>query len=124
MGEMLTKNFSKAEMACRCRRHDCTAPAMDHAFMALLQNLREVWGVPLRVTSGLRCEYWNTKNEGAPHSKHLLGRAADFWFDHPSDTLAFVELAEKMGFGGIGAGEHLVHLDNREAWARWTYPGK
>lgn len=119
--KMLTKNFSEKEFMCKCRRPDCDAAPMQKEFMRKLQSLRDDWGIPLIPTSGARCSTWNTKKGGAPQSQHLLGNAADFWFEHPSDTVAFVELAEKHGFGGIGAGAHLVHVDNRKGWARWEY---
>lgn len=117
----LSKSFKQSEFRCRCGRKDCDAPRMQKEFVNKLQNLREDWGLPLRPTSGTRCKYHNEKIGGAPQSQHLLGNAADFWFEHPSDTVAFVELAEKHGFGGIGAGAHLVHVDNRKGWARWEY---
>ena len=94
---------------------------MDPKFMRQLQLLRDEWGLPLKPTSGSRCIAWNLKVGGTPRSMHLVGRAVDFYFQHASDTLAFVEIAEKLGFGGIGAGEHKVHVDNRENWARWEY---
>jgi uncharacterized protein YcbK (DUF882 family) len=121
---MLTKHFSKKEFACKCRRAECDAKPMSKVFMQKLETLRLDWGIPLVPTSGARCAYWNEKKDGSPKSQHLLGNAADFWFDNTSDLLAFVELAEKHGFGGVGAGSNLVHVDNRKNFARWTYDDK
>jgi len=121
MRDMLTSHFSKQEMACKCRRPNCDAKPMSQLFMQKLEALRVAWGIPLIPTSAARCRFWNEKKGGSPKSQHLLGKAADFWFDNSSDLLAFVELAEKLGFGGVGAGEHLVHVDTRNGFARWTY---
>jgi len=122
--ERLTKNFTRAELRCRCRRETCDALAMDSAFMERLQQVREEWGKPLIVTSGARCAYWNKKVGGSPRSQHVFSRAVDLYFEHPNDVVAFSALAEKHGFGGIGVGVHLVHLDTREGKARWTYDDK
>ncbi len=87
---------------------------MNKLFIAKLQALRDDWGIPMIVTSGSRCRFWNEKKGGAEKSQHLFGRAADFYLEHPSDIIELTELAEKHGFGGIGIGTyHLVHLDDR-----------
>ncbi len=122
--ERLTPHFTKAEMACRCRRPECDAVPMNPKFMSRLEALRNDWGMALIVTSGSRCSWWNDKIGGAEKSRHVLGEAADFHIDDLRDTPHFVELAEKHGFGGIGQGQHLVHLDDREVPARWRYKNR
>jgi len=92
--------------------------------MERLEKIRVQWGFPLIVTSGVRCPWWNTKVGGSPRSQHLFGKGVDFYFDDPNHATAFVALAEKHGYGGIGAGIHLVHLDCRDGHARWTYDDK
>ena len=121
----LTKNFLASEFRCRCRRGDCNAVPMDRGFIQKLQAIREDWGRPLIVTSGARCAHWNKMVGGAEHSQHLYGLAVDLHFDDPNEAKAFAALAEKHGFAGIGAGIHLVHLDQRDGpRARWTYDDK
>ena len=44
---------------------------------AVLDPLRAVLGVPLRVTSGFRCVALNAAIGGSPTSQHTLGEAAD-----------------------------------------------
>ena len=120
----LTKDFLKAEFRCRCKRKDCDAAAMDPAFMRRLQAVRDEWGRPLVPTSGARCVWHNEKVGGATGSQHVLGRAADFSFRSHSEVAAFVSLAEKHGFGGIGTGIRLVHIDDGPPGRRWTYTNK
>ena len=55
MADMITPNFSRAEMSCRC---GCGLDHMDEKFMKMLQQLRNELG-PLPVTSGVRCERHN-----------------------------------------------------------------
>ena len=43
----------------------------------VLDPLREAWGAPLYVTSGYRCPALNRAVGGVPHSRHILGQAAD-----------------------------------------------
>lgn len=119
--DKLTAHFSKREMRCKCRRLDCDAAPMRPAFMAKLEALRVEWGKPLSPTSAQRCETWNKKVGGAPQSQHLLGNAADFFFFDEREMERFAALAEKLGFGGIGIGKGIVHVDDRDDKARWTY---
>lgn len=89
--------------------------------MRKLEALRVEWGAPLPTTSAARCRFWNDKAGGSPSSQHLLGNAADFNFASAEDAARFGAMAEKFGFAGIGLGRRLVHIDDREKLARWTY---
>lgn len=119
--ERLTPHFSKAEMRCKCRREGCNAAPMQRRFLDKLEALRVAWGQPLVPSSAARCATWNAKVGGSPKSQHLIGNACDFWFQDIDDARHFAALAEKHGFGGIGIGTHLVHVDDRDGHARWEY---
>ena len=73
MADMITPNFSRAEMSCRC---GCGLDHMDEKFMKLLQQLRNQLG-PLPVASGVRCEKHNHESGGYPKSAHLQSKGAD-----------------------------------------------
>lgn len=120
----LTKHFRKSEMRCRCRREDCDAVPMKIPFLNKLEALRVAWDREISPTSAARCSMWNQKVGGAPDSQHLVGNAADFFFSEPTDAIKFAILAAKCGFGGIGTGRHLVHVDDRGFDARWQYKDK
>lgn len=47
----------------------------------VLDPIRERCGVPVRITSGYRCEALNDLLGGKENSLHLTGRAADFTID-------------------------------------------
>lgn len=47
-------------------------------FAHQLDEIRELWGAPLHVNSGLRTEKLNLEVGGARHSYHLVGLATDF----------------------------------------------
>ena len=68
MLDMITPNFSRAEMSCRC---GCGLDHMDEQFMKMLQQLRNQLG-PLPVTLAVRCEKHNHESDGYPKSAQLL----------------------------------------------------
>ena len=73
MLDMITPNFSKSEMACRC---GCGIYEMDDEFMRMLQELRNEMNGPLRVTSARRCDRDNDAVSTAKNKKngvHTLG---------------------------------------------------
>lgn len=120
-----TKYFKPAEFKCRCNRPECDAPAVSEFLVQKLDLLREHWGKPLRVTSGVRCKHWNEKVGGAPKSQHVLGLAADLAVGNRKEALELMKLARKLGFIGIGVAEKFVHVDMRSGIARsWEYPAR
>ena len=122
MADMITPNFSRAEMRCKC---GCGLDHMDDEFMRMLQLLRDKLG-PLPVTSGVRCEKHNHQSGGYPKSAHLQSKGADIRIYGPR-ALALVEEARRIGFSGIGIaqkGEHkhrFIHLDTLPRTAIWSY---
>ena len=122
MLDMLTPNFSRAEMQCKC---GCGLAHMDENFMKMLQQLRDKLGA-LPITSGVRCENHNKKSGGYPKSAHLQSIGADIRIYGPR-ALALVEEARRIGFSGIGIaqkGEYknrFIHLDILPRQALWSY---
>lgn len=116
------KYFQPKEFDCRCMRGlACDAAPMKQSFLIKLEALREAWGKPLIVTSGRRCKERNTKERGAPHSQHLYGNACDFHFNDAAQSKTFAAMARKFFFKGIGLGKTIVHIDDRDHEAEWTY---
>lgn len=80
-----TKNFDlkKDKLYCRCKGKYCTGyPEIIQ--IDLLKNLqaeRDKWGATT-VTSMLRCKTWNKEVGGSTNSKHLKGKAVDYWNKH------------------------------------------
>lgn len=95
--------------------------AINPDFLAKLQAVRDAWCLPLLITSGVRCAYWNTLVNGSTHSQHLLGKASDVHLEHPDTGPKLAALGEKMGMGGIGLGRSFIHLDDGPQGRRWTY---
>lgn len=87
-----------------------------------LQRLRDYFGKPVVVNSGYRTRSHNAKVGGISSSKHLEGLAADIRVVGVSPgTVA--QVAEKLGFTGIGLYKNFVHLDVRSG-KLYKYTGK
>lgn len=74
-------NFSRLEFACRCGGKYCQGFPHEPAekLVALCQKIRDHYGKPFHIVSGLRCDRWNAIQGGVATSRHRLGQAVDFW---------------------------------------------
>lgn len=119
-------NFPRAEMACKhtgkCEMHP--------VFMQRLQHLRNLYGKPMRVTSGYRDKTHPAERGKTVSGAHSLGRAVDVAVSGP-EALTLLRLALPLGFTGIGIKQHgegrFLHLDdvpNGELPrpTLWSYP--
>jgi uncharacterized protein YcbK (DUF882 family) len=121
----LTENFSLHEFDC----NDGT-PVPDEllgnveALAKQLQILRDYLKEPVRINSAYRHANYNKRIGGAPDSMHVRAMAADITVKSktPKQVKAIIERlikAKKLKFGGIGLYAGFVHVDIREAYARW-----
>mgnify|MGYP004534932193 FL=1 len=126
----LTKNFTRDEFQCQCKK--CEAQMIDTELAEKLQRIRDVLGVPLKITSGYRCIVHNASKAvgGSRTSKHLYGFAADWrTLNRTVNPVALGIIAQGGGFGGIGIYWHpkaaMCHADARAGKATWlcTSPG-
>lgn len=121
----LAKNFSLAEFA-QPARHGFEAEPYPERWIderlrplcEILQRLRDVFGVPVRVLSGYRSEAYNRKISGARHSQHVQGRAADIVVERYGAERIYEVLltwhrngVERLG--GLGLYPSFVHVDVR-----------
>jgi len=113
----ITKNFTKAELACRCGCGFLPKPEAS----AKLQELRDRCGFPLKITSAARCESHNAKVGGAAKSKHVEGIAFDIARPNSYQMGFLLAAAVELGFKGIGWHKSFVHLDLRPDFMAWDY---
>lgn len=105
-------DFSPAEIACRgTGKLIVNEEALDK-----LQELRVMLGKPMIVNSAYRSPEHNRRVGGAPASKHLEGMAFDISMAN-HDPVAFIAMARKAGFKGIGTypRSDFVHIDTGPA---------
>lgn len=96
--KLYTKNFSPEEFRCGCGGRYCSGyPTWMRANeLKHIQTIRSHYGKPMNITSALRCEKYNSRINGASaNSRHLKGKAVDFYMSGVSDTLAHRKKAIK-----------------------------
>ena len=120
-----TKNFSDIELRCTC----CGENKMDQSYLVRLQDIREIFGTPMTLTSAYRCPDHNErisamKSRTGPHT---TGRAVDVAVSH-KDALRLIRIALERGITGIGIKQHgdgrFIHLDDLSDGVRphiWSY---
>lgn len=109
------KYFSESEMACQC---GCGQSPMDQAFMDKLDELREAYGKPMRITSGYRCPDHPIEARKSKPGAHSSAKAADIGVDR-ADAHEILRLAFTLGFKRIGVQQkgsgRFIHLDTATA---------
>ena len=89
--KMYAPHFKPQEFKCGCGGQYCTGypTYMRKEMLALLEKIRTHYNKPITVTCGLRCSAYNKKLNGSvQQSKHLQGKAVDFYQKGTTDTLA------------------------------------
>lgn len=112
---MLTRHFSKEEMACPC----CGLCEMNPKFMNELEDYRQMVGYPITVISGMRCEAHNAAIPyAAKKSWHLVGKAADLKWTKDKFMMLRIALA---CFDGVGISQDFLHVDLGKVRRCWIY---
>ncbi|NLC25592.1 MAG: hypothetical protein GX777_03085 [Fastidiosipila sp.] len=86
-----TKNFKPQEFKCECNGRYCTGypTYMKPAVLVNIQKIRNKYGKPVHVTSGLRCRGLNSRLVGSSStSRHLSGLAIDFYISGITNALS------------------------------------
>lgn len=114
----LKEYFPDSEILCRCDLGPkCKGQAhLDLSFAEKLLNTRIALGSPMLITSGIRCLYWNDKQNGVPDSWHLRAGAVDIRSKGAVYNGRVITAAIKCGIMGIGirgGKAPIIHLDNR-----------
>ena len=110
-----SKYFKASEFTCS---HTGTEK-MDQGFINKLNNLREIYGKPMTVSSGYRDSTHPVEAiKNAPTSgAHVSGKAADILIER-KNAYELLSLAFDVGFTGIGVnqkgGARFLHLDTIE----------
>lgn len=120
--EMLAPNFQAREFDCNCSR--CTTTLVDEKLPVILQQIRDHFGKPVRISGPYRCPEHNAEVPNASkNSRHTKGMAADIQVDGiaPAEVAKF---AESIGVLGIGLYDtnkdgHFVHVDTRDYKSFW-----
>ena len=105
--------FARSEFRCRCGRYCDGFPAEpDRLLVEQAETVRAHFGVPVHVSSGVRCEQHNGNVGGAEGSRHKSGKAMDFRVEGQSakTVLAYVKSLPAIRYAYAIDGSY-VHMD-------------
>lgn len=106
--------WSREEFRCQCGGKYCSGfPAEpDQTLVELVDDIRSEAGSPGHRSSGLRCKTWNALQGGVSNSKHMSGKALDFYIEGLSGAqlLALAQKDPRTSYAYIIDGPY-VHVD-------------
>ena len=116
------KHFGRHEFACKCGKCGGYPVEPAESLIRVLDDIREAVGLPMYVTSGIRCKQHNANVGGASSSRHMNGDAADIMCPDKTPSELYTIACAKMGnSGGIGLYSWGIHVDTRPGMmARWN----
>ena len=102
---------------------------MSDDFICLLDDARELAGIPFKITSGYRTEEYNKRLmdygfQASITSSHLKGLAADIEVKSSEDRFRIIGSLMSVGIHRIGIGKDFIHADidvNKKPNLIWTY---
>jgi len=97
---------------------------MDSDLLIMIDKAREIYGKPMRITSGYRTEDHNQKVGGVSSSSHLKGLAIDVACIRSKDRFEMLAALIEVGFNRIGVAGTFIHVDtdkNKSQNVIWTY---
>ena len=107
------KYFDRHEFACKCGKYCNGFPAeLDALLLEQADAVREHFGAPVYVSSGVRCAKHNVNVGGASGSRHKTGKAMDFCVAGRSaaEVLCFVNTLPAIRYAYAIDGSY-VHMD-------------
>lgn len=108
--------FTRKEFRCPCPRCGGFPVEPDETLVRLAERVRAHFGVPITISSGVRCQAHNDELRGSvPNSRHVLGKAMDFCVRDFSSAavLDYLQSLVKQGVlrYAYAINESYVHMD-------------
>jgi hypothetical protein len=101
--------FTFDELKCKC---GCGLMNFSPIVKSILNNAREVAGIPFKISSACRCTKHNIVVGGSATSSHLIGEAVDIVVTSEKDRYKILTSLLVVGFRRIGIGKNFIHVDN------------
>lgn len=109
--------WSREEFRCRCGEYhepycDGYPAEPDQTLVELLDDIRAHFGRPAHRSSGLRCPQHNRDSKGVSNSKHLTGKAMDFFVEGTAGEIvrAYAAADPRCAYAYVIEGNY-VHVD-------------
>lgn len=103
------RHFKASEFA-RCKPA-CSISDMNEGFLYLLDEAREIAGVPFKLNSCFRSVEYEHNHARLGTSSHCKGIAADISCKGNLERLKIVTALIQVGFTRIGIGKTFIHVD-------------
>ena len=107
------KYFKRDEFKCKCGKYCNGFPAeMDVKLLRIADEVREHFGKPITVSSGVRCEKHNANVGGVSGSRHKKGKAMDFCVSGIPASIVLPYVQSKSGIRyAYAINSSYVHMD-------------
>lgn len=103
-------NFTESEFTCNCGQ--CGKPKINEEIVKVLQNMRDIYGRPIRVNSAYRCLVYNRSIDSEDTSSHIKGCAVDILTPTIHDRFVLEGIARDCGIVRIGTYKNMfIHID-------------
>lgn len=104
--------FTRSEFACRCGKCGGFPAEPEPLLVLLADGIRQYFGKPVLVSSGVRCSAHNKAVGGVSNSRHLTGKAMDFCISGSSAeaVLAYLRRQPELRYA-YAIDENYVHMD-------------
>ena len=97
---------------------------MDSCFLEMLDNARDIAGIPFSINSGYRTKEHNAKVGGVEGSSHTKGVACDIACSNSRARFIIISSLLEAGFTRIGVSSSFIHVDSdceKSQDVIWTY---
>ena len=107
------KYFTRDEFKCKCGKYCDGFPAEpEKKLITVADRVREHFGNPAIVSSGVRCKQHNANVGGVANSRHLTGKAMDFRVSgkSASEVLAYAQKQPEIRYA-YAIDKNYIHMD-------------
>lgn len=106
------EHFQRSEFACPCGKCGGYPAEPQEKLIRIAERMREYFGVPVTVSSGVRCTTHNAEVGGVSNSRHLSGKAMDFSVKGKTATqiLAWTKAQSDLRYS-YAINSSYVHMD-------------
>ena len=103
----LSQHFNKREFDCQC---GCGTGTIHAMLVQKLELVRQEYGKPMRINSGIRCLNHNRNIGSKDTSSHIKCLAADVGCTDMSERFTLLQLLMKH-FKRVGINKKFIHVD-------------
>jgi hypothetical protein len=114
LGQFVVSYFAPVEFYCPCPDACVGKRDADARLRVRLERVRELYGKPVIVNSGVRCPAHNRKVGGVDSSEHLSGLGADLSCRSSRDRALMLGAALAAGFRRVGIAKTFIHVGASE----------